>query len=85
MKLFSNEESQPATAKPAQMSQERQKEVLGEIRESRTGYAKIWNENGKTYFQTVGYDHNPIIEITQEDIDTVASGQWFETVQLGYL
>ena len=62
------------------MSQERQQEVLGEIRESETGYAKVWNEDGKTYFQTryTNPQDNPIIEITQEGLDTVASGTWYD-------
>ena len=60
------------------MSEIRQKEILGEIRESVTGYAKVWNEDGKTYFQTRYTDplDNPIIEITQDIIDTVATGTW---------
>jgi hypothetical protein len=57
------------------MVTENQTEVLGEIRESDTGYARVWNTNGNTYFQPTLVPY-PVIKITQENLDTLASGKW---------
>ena len=46
-------------------------EQLGELRESETGYGKIWNENGKSYYQAYDY---PVVELTQQNLDDVSNG-----------
>ena len=46
-------------------------EQLGELRESETSYGKIWNENGKSYYQAYDY---PVVEVTQQNLDDVANG-----------
>tara|TARA_R100000234_G_scaffold95834_1_gene64116 strand:- start:1873 stop:2154 length:282 start_codon:yes stop_codon:yes gene_type:complete len=48
-------------------------EKLGNIRESKTGYGQIWNEDGKTFYKAYDYD---AIQITQENLDAVAKGKW---------
>lgn len=56
-------------------------EILGQLRESETGYGKIWNEGGKSFFQPfIGWNDEgrvgQIVEITQQNIDDVAAGKW---------
>ena len=56
-------------------------EILGQLRESETGYGKIWNEEGKSFFQpSVAWNEEgregQIVEITQQNIDDVAAGIW---------
>ena len=53
-------------------------ETLGQLRESETGYGKIWNEGGKSFFQPfIGHnEEGQIVEITQQNIDDVAAGKW---------
>ncbi len=58
-------------------------ETLGQLRESETGYGKIWNEEGKSFFQPfAGWNDErtewkgQIVEITQQNIDDVAAGIW---------
>lgn len=46
-------------------------EQLGELRESETGYGKIWNEDGRSYYQAYDY---PVVELTQQNLDDVANG-----------
>ena len=46
-------------------------EQLGELRESETGYGKIWNEDGRSYYQAYNY---PVVEVTQRNLDDVANG-----------
>jgi hypothetical protein len=54
-----------------------QTEVLGEIRESNTGYAQVWNENGNTYFRRHTFESGgPKIQVTQENLNALAAGTW---------
>ena len=48
-------------------------EELGNIRESTTGYGKIWNEDGNTFYKAYNHD---AVQITQQNLDDVAKGKW---------
>jgi hypothetical protein len=48
-------------------------EELGKVRESTTGYGKIWNEDGNTFYKAYNHD---AVQITQQNLDDVAKGKW---------